>query len=178
MFLCIIDSDLISKNLIFINTKLDLKLKISIKFRKLLKQKKVPYKRKKQFNTIKYFFKFGDKALFSDFQYRIERIYFKIIKKIIKKKYKKKKKKTKIHNRYWIRFSLNLFLTKKSKNARMGSGKGKYVRSAFLIKKNQSLLEFKNFDYYYISILKLKIYYKLNINLTLLSNSFKIFSVS
>ena len=61
--------------------------------KKLLKQRRIPFKRKKQFNNIKYFFKFGDKGLFANSQLRIERIYLKIFKRIIRKKYRKKKKK-------------------------------------------------------------------------------------
>ena len=139
----------------------------------LHKVKRISFKRKKKFNCLKYFFRFGDKALFTQFQLRLEKIYLKIIRKIIRKKYRKKNKKLKIHNKYWIRFSQNLFLTKKSKNARMGSGRGRYLRACFVIKRNQSFLEFKNFDYHYICFLRKRIYYKLNIKLILLSRSFK-----
>lgn len=64
------------------------------------KVRRISFKRKKEFNCLKYFFRFGDKALFSKFQLRIEKIYLKIIRKIIRKKYRKKTKKLKIHNKY------------------------------------------------------------------------------
>lgn len=140
---------------------------------KISKIKQIPFKRKKQFNRSKILFKYGDKGLFTRFQMRIEKIYLKIIRKIIKKKARKRTKKLKIHNRYWIRFSQNLLLTKKSKNARMGSGKGKYLRACFVIKKNQSLIEFKNFDYFYLCSLKKRIHFKINITLMVLAKNFK-----
>lgn len=68
-------------------------------------------------------------------------------------------------------------LTKKSKNARMGSGKGKYFRSCFTIKRNQSFIEFKNFDYYYINFFKKRIYYRLNIQLIPLIKKFKLLTI-
>ena len=64
------------------------------------KVKRIPFKRKKKFNSSKYFFRFGDKALVSTFQLRIEKIYLKIIRKIIRKKYRKRRKKLKIFNKY------------------------------------------------------------------------------
>ena len=133
------------------------------------KNKKINYKRKKLFNTKKKNFCFGNTGFFNIFQNRIEKIYLKIIKKFIRKKYRKRRKKIKIYNKYWIRFSGNLLLTKKSKNARMGSGKGKYLRTCFLLKKNKTFMEFKNFDYYYLCALKKRIYFKLNIKFIILN---------
>lgn len=71
-----------------------------MKFKKNNKTKRIGFKRKKSFNNLIYFFRFGDKALFTVFQLRIEKIYLKIIRKIIRKKYRKKRKKVKIHNKY------------------------------------------------------------------------------
>lgn len=68
--------------------------------KKLNKIKQIPFKRKKKFNSVKFFFKFGDKGLFNVFQTRIEKIYLKIIRRIIKKKYRKKRKKNRINNKY------------------------------------------------------------------------------
>jgi ribosomal protein L16/L10AE len=153
----------------FIKTKPNLNIGMrrkNIKHKKIKnKNKKINYKRKKQFHVKKIHFCFGDKGLFCINQTRIEKIYLKIIRKFIRKKFRKKRKKFKLYNKYWIRFSSNLILTKKSKNARMGSGKGKYLRSSFLLKKNKSFIEFKLYDYYYICALKIRIYQKLNINL-------------
>lgn len=55
----------------------------------------------------------------------------------------------------------------------MGSGRGKYLRTCFVIKRNKSFIEFKNFDYHYICSLRKRIYYKLSIELTLLAKNFK-----
>jgi len=146
---------------------------ISLRLKSTKKVKQINFKRKKFFNTIGLKFCFGDKGLFSKMQFRIEKIHIKIIRKLIKKRYRKKVKKIRVYNKYWIRFSQNLFLTKKSKNARMGSGRGRYIRSAFVLKTNSSFIEFKNYDYYFLGWIKKRIYYKLNIFFFILIKNFK-----
>jgi len=142
------------------------------------KVKQINFKRKKKFGILFLKFCFGDKGLFTKLQSRVEKINIKIIRKLIKKRYRKKVKKIKVYNKYWIRFSQNLLLTKKSKNARMGSGKGKYVRCGFVLKPNSSFIEFKNYDYYFINWIKKRIYYKLNIFFYVLIKNFKLLKVT
>jgi hypothetical protein len=60
----------------------------------------------------------------------------------------------------------------------MGSGRGKYCRSAFVIRPRLSFIEFRNFDYNFIHFLKNKIYFKLNISLLVLIKKFKLLKVS
>jgi hypothetical protein len=71
-----------------------------MRFKKFNKNKRVFFKRKKKFNSIKHFFKFGDKGLFTLFQLRIEKIHLKLVRRIIRKKKRKKRKKMMIHNKY------------------------------------------------------------------------------
>lgn len=149
-----------------------------MKFKKFNKIKRILYKRKRKFSSLGYSFKFGDKGLFSRNQFRIEKIHIKILRKIFKKKLRKRRKKLKIHNKYWIRFSQNLLLTKKSKNARMGSGKGKYYRACFVLKPNHSFIEFKNYDYYMVCWLRSRIFFKINMHLLVLVKNFKHLTIS
>lgn len=60
--------------------------------------KKLPFKRKIQFNSIFTKLVFGKSGLLAYRQFRIEKIYLRIIKKILRKKYKKKKG-VKIYNK-------------------------------------------------------------------------------
>lgn len=54
----------------------------------------------------------------------------------------------------------------------MGSGRGRYHRAAFILKRNQSLLEFKNFDYHYIIHIRRRIYFRLSITLQIKIKSY------
>lgn len=71
------------------------------------------------------------------------KIRVKVRKNMTKKKKQSRAKKGKFT--YWLKYNPNTFFMKKSKNARMGSGKGKFVRRAFSIAANQSFLEFRYF---------------------------------
>ncbi len=59
-----------------------------------------------------------------------------LLKKILKAKYSKKKQK-----KTWIQLKSNFPVSKKSKNSRMGKGKGSFFRWVVKIKKNTIFLE-------------------------------------
>ena len=64
-----------------------------------------------------------------------------------------------------------MLLTMKSKNSRMGSGVGKYVRICFLIKTNKPIILFKYYPWQMVrNIIK---YFKKKINITLVINILK-----
>lgn len=96
--------------------------------------------------------KFGESGLSFKSNVRFEFIYFLYIRKFLKKTLKRKKIFRK-DSRAWVFIRPNHVMTKKSKNARMGKGKGAFVRWCSLLQKGFLFVEFEN-----ISIIKLKKY--------------------
>lgn len=91
---------------------------------------------------------YGTVAVTAVQQVRIEGVYVKKLRLKLRKFVKKKKKQhrpKKSRPSAWIRYNPNVFLTKKSKNARMGSGKGKFVRRACRITALSPIMEFRQF---------------------------------
>lgn len=80
---------------------------------------------------------------------KFEFVQLKTIKKIFRKKYYKKDiyvNKVK----YWVMIRPNFLLTMKSKNSRMGSGVGAYVRVCFQLKPNKPLMFVHNYSRYFL----------------------------
>jgi ribosomal protein L16/L10AE len=108
------------------------------------------------------------KLIFGDFSinlcksYNLEYIYLYNFKKSLKKYYNFKKKNIK---KVWLFLHKNYPLTKKSKNSRMGKGKGSFVRFCSRILQNHSLLEFSGFNILEIFFLKKNFQKKINIPL-------------
>jgi len=75
--------------------------------------------------------------------YNIEYIYLYNFRKSLKKYYSFKKSKVK---KVWLFLHRNYPLTKKSKNARMGKGKGTIARYCSRILQNHNLFEFTGFN--------------------------------
>ena len=98
--------------------------------------------------------RFGDTGIVFKQSIRFEFIYFFFIRKFIKKLLKKQKRFIKTQ-RVWVFIRPNHVLTKKAKNARMGKGKGSFVRWCSLIEKGFVFAEFTG-----ISSLRLKKYAK------------------
>ena len=93
-------------------------------------------------------------------------INLKILKKLFRKRYIKKKMRF-IITKYWVIVRPNFILTMKSKNSRMGSGVGNYIRICSIIKPNTTIIMTKNYS---INILKKIIKYvkkKMNVNLNI-----------
>lgn len=111
---------------------------------------------------------YGQTGLMSRLQQRVEGFFvlkFKLkIRKAIKKK-KKQHRPSKCKFSYWIKYNPNVYLTKKSKNARMGSGKGKFVRKAFNLVKNKSFIELKRIKFKWTINMKNYFWNKYNIDL-------------
>lgn len=99
-------------------------------------------------------------GIFSTNKTRFEFVHLKTIKKIFRKKYLKRR--TYQHKvKYWVMIKPNFLLTMKSKNSRMGSGVGAYVRVCFQIRPNKPLLFLQNYSHRFvynaINYLKLKL---------------------
>jgi ribosomal protein L16/L10AE len=106
------------------------------------------------------------KLIFGDFSftllksYNLEYIYLYNFKKSLKKYYLFKKSTTK---KVWLFLHKNYPLTKKSKNARMGKGKGSLNRYCSRTYKNHNLFEFVGFNLKELFLLKKIFNKKVNI---------------
>ena len=103
---------------------------------------------------------FGDFSSTSNKSYNLEYIYMFNFKRSLKRYYNFKKSKDK---KVWVFLHKNYPLTKKSKNARMGKGKGSFVRYCSRILQNHNLFEFKGFRF--VDIFKIKKIFKKKVNL-------------
>ena len=86
---------------------------------------------------------FGEFSLVLCKSYNIEYIYIYNFKKSLKKYYNFKKNNLK---KVWLFLHKNYPLTKKSKNARMGKGKGALNRYCSRVLQNHTLFEFSGFN--------------------------------
>lgn len=113
-----------------------------------LKTKQMPFKNRSFKTPKQWVFVYGTVAITAIQQVRIEGVYVKKLRLKLKKFVKKKKKQhrpKKSRPSAWVRYNPNIFLTQKSKNARMGSGKGKLVRRASLTRACSPMVEFRYF---------------------------------
>ena len=114
---------------------------------------------KKRFNKYNIFkkLKFGNIGFFFIKKFKFEYLYFFFFKKFIKFI---NKNKFKIINNFYFWFFLigNYPLTKKSKNSRMGKGKGVFLRWAIILNNNFFFLEFLiyNFKFFFFFFQKKK----------------------
>jgi len=108
--------------------------------------------------------KFGDAALTTINEGRIELIHLSVIKKIIKKFITKKKSEIDaIREKIWYFGCPNFYIQKKSKNSRMGKGKGLIERKILRVRRGFVLFEFLGVSKMRLSKLILKINKFLNV---------------
>ena len=112
---------------------------------------------------------FGDFSITLCKSYNLEYIYIYNFKKSLKKYFTFKKSNFK---KVWLFIHKNYPLTKKSKNARMGKGKGTLSRFCTRIFQNHNLLEFSGFNLRDIISLKKILKKKINIPTKINSNFF------
>ena len=112
---------------------------------------------------------FGDFSFTLCKSYNIEYIYIYNFKKNLKKYFKFKKSTLK---KVWLFLHKNYPLTKKSKNSRMGKGKGALSRYCSRIKQNHNLFEFIGFNLRDLIKLKTIFLKKTNIPVKIQSNFF------
>ena len=87
--------------------------------------------------------RFGVSALKFCKNYVIENSYMSFLKKKIKFFFKKRKRKD---LKIWFFLSKNFPISQKSKNSRMGKGKGIFIRAVTRVSKNKIFLEFSNMN--------------------------------
>lgn len=118
-------------------------------------QKKRFYKFKKLCLKLRY----GSSGFFFRKSVTFEWIYIRflrpLVKKLLKAKYSKKKQK-----KSWIQLQTNFPVSKKSKNSRMGKGKGRFFRWVIRITKNTIFLELNIICNYILKSFIKKINYK------------------
>ncbi len=104
-------------------------------------KKQNSFKKRSNHKWAKKKFKIGDIGVLTTTNFRFEFIYFLTLKKFIKKNLKTKYNKL-IQPKVWIDLRSNYPLTRKSKNSRMGKGKGSFLRWSILTYKNKIIIEF------------------------------------
>lgn len=130
----------------------------------LIKKKHI-FKNRHKPTTSCNFRKYHNHAIYATNAFRFEFVYLKTMKKLFRKKYIKRKA-LYLHTKYWIMIKPNFLLTAKSKNSRMGSGVGLYVRVCSRIHKNRVLMLFRFYPKaFMLGCIK---YLKKKLNLTLL----------
>lgn len=104
---------------------------------------------KKRFKTKIFMPKiiWGDISFFFKKRYNFELVYYSFINRVLKRFFFKKRNK-RFYRKIWFFFKKNFPITKKSKNARMGKGKGSFLRWVIRLKKNFVFLEMKNINYF------------------------------
>ncbi len=113
---------------------------------------------------------FGSFSITSCKSYNLEYIYIYNFKKSIKKYYNFKKSNCK---KVWLFLHKNYPLTKKSKNARMGKGKGALSRYCSRILQNHNIFEFSGFNLKEVFTLKKILKKKLNLPTKIIADFFK-----
>lgn len=139
-----------------------------MRFNKLTSMEQVSFKNRNKYKNKKVYLRYGNIGLLILKNVQFEFIYFYMIKKFLKHFFKFKYSNAN-YFRIWVTLKANFPISKKSKNSRMGKGKGAFSR--WLIKINQGtvFMEFKNVNYYRIK--KLNTYWNkmLNFNVYLIT---------
>ena len=117
------------------------------------------FKKRFKFKTNKVTLRFGNYAFLLQKATNVEFNYISFFRKILKLFFKFKKTKLK---KIWIFLNKNFPITKKSKNARMGKGKGKLLRYCMRVNNNYTLFEFDGFSINYLNKIKQLFNFKLN----------------
>lgn len=123
--------------------------------------------KKRTFKKILNFPKFFKGSAFFFFYnfIKFECVYLKFLKRKIKKLVKRRKKRYR-GRRLWINLKANYPLTKKSKNSRMGKGKGIFLRWVVTIRPATKFAEFLGYPFQFLILLRksLRCCYKYDID--------------
>lgn len=130
------------------------------------------FKRRKK-NYYKYSNNLPSNGIYSLHQFRFEFIYLKVFKKIFRKRYMKKKP-VYLKTKFWLMIKPNFLLTMKSKNSRMGSGVGLYVRVTSIVKPNRPLILIKQYSLFFIRNAVKYLKLKLNLNTYIVHTKLKL----
>ena len=129
----------------------------------LIKKNHIFKRRKKKFFIYNYENEQFTSGIYTKNQTKFEFVYLRVFKKIFRKKYMKKKP-TLMFTKFWLMVKPNFLLTMKSKNSRMGSGVGLYVRVCSIMKPNRPIILFKRYSNKFIKNVAKYLKLKLNLN--------------
>lgn len=115
--------------------------------------------------------KFGEFGFLTSREGRLEFVQLNFIKKYIKILFRKSKNTPENFKKVWYSLSANHVIQCKSKNSRMGKGKGLVERRIIRIYKNTILFEFFGVSFYKLSNIVKKINKKLNFKIVLISKN-------
>lgn len=120
---------------------------------------------------------FGEFGLIIIKEGRIELVQLNILKRYMKYFIPKIEGKNYNRNIIWYSLTPNYIIQRKSKNSRMGKGKGLFERRAVRVQKNTILLEFSGIPLYKLILLEQKINKKMSVKVKLYSTKPKTFNL-
>jgi ribosomal protein L16/L10AE len=113
---------------------------------------------------------FGTHGIYFTKALRLELIYLVMLRKLLKRLKRIPKRNVIYHKKMWFWLRKNFPISKKSKNARMGKGKGKFLRWTARIPLNYVILEFWGWTPYVLEHICRRLNKKNNINLWYFTN--------
>jgi len=114
---------------------------------------------------------FGNAGYITDREGRIELIHLAFFKKKIKKLIKKVDLRFEMRKeQVWFFITPNFLIQKKSKNSRMGKGKGLVERKTVRLRKNVPIFEFYGFPFPLLKRMLFKLNKKMNLKLRLIND--------
>lgn len=130
----------------------------------------VKFKKRNKIKNYNYsLLKFGSFGFFLKNEFRFEFVYLALLKKNLKNLFINKIK-YKLTKKYWIFLSKNYPISNKTKNARMGKGKGAFVRWAVRLKKYFVFFELTGLNFFRLNLLFSFFKKKLGVEMFLLKN--------
>lgn len=128
-------------------------------------------------HSYKYNFKlkFGEFGFLVSREGRLEFVQLNFIKKYIKMLFRKSKHSPENFKKVWYSISANHVIQCKSKNSRMGKGKGLVERRIIRVYKNTILFEFFGISFYKLYNITKKINKKLNFKIILISDKINLY---
>lgn len=128
---------------------------------KLTSAEQVSFKNRNRFKKVKVKLNYGNIGIAVLKNVQFEFIYFNIIKKFLKYFFKFKYS-TNNYFKIWVILKANFPISRKSKNSRMGKGKGAFSRWIIKLNHGATIMEFKNVNF--LRVKKLNIYWSKILN--------------
>ena len=132
-----------------------------MRLNRLTSMEQVSFKNRNKYKVKKVYLRYGNIGLVIFKNIQFEFIYFYMIKKFLKHFFKFKYSSIN-YFKIWVTLKANFPVSKKSKNSRMGKGKGSFSRWIIKINQGSVFMEFKNVNY--IRIKKLNNYWNKMLN--------------
>jgi len=144
-----------------------------LRFQKSFQKTQVSQKKRKIWKNISTSFKFfGISAFFFMHLIRFEFIYLRLLRRRLRIMLKRRGARFK-NRKIWLNLKFNFPISKKSKNSRMGKGKGSFLRWVVIVYPFSVFLSFFGFSFYVLTKLKKKINFLLKSKIFLVSRAAK-----